>query len=232
MRAPLSSVSTPGFPGMAAWPWELPPEPWPGTTMTTRHWPLLPRWCHGTPRAILSSVQTVGEGLFALVWYRLSVASKQKLPRVPPDRPSLVLSHNRTRVMSSRQSQARRQIWVTDTVFVVSLTTEEALVPGRPVGPGSVPRRGVLPQKAPHPSIKSVLVIRPTSLQTRKTQSRRRLWDDLLASYVTVPFDSGESSNMKKTWDIYTGRVRACWSSGKFHIYANQYKQNVHGPCC
>lgn len=65
---------------------------------------------------------------------------KQKLPKVPPDRPYLVLSHNRTWVMSSRQSHVRRLIWVRH-CFVVSSTTEEALVLGSPVGPGSVPRR-------------------------------------------------------------------------------------------
>ena len=84
-------------------------------------------------------------------------ASKHKcwnFLRSSGDSPSSVLSPNRIQIMSSKQGQARRQIWVTDTILLFAWTVEEASVPGRLVSAGSVPWRRVLPQKVPQPSCK------------------------------------------------------------------------------
>lgn len=71
--------------------------------------------------------------------------------RCPSWWPSLVLSHNRTQVMSSKQGQAERHIWVADTISLFPFAVEEASIPGWPVVPGSSPRR-ILPWKSPHTS--------------------------------------------------------------------------------
>ena len=73
--------------------------------------------------------------------------------------------------MSSKQCQARRQIWVTDTAVLFALTVEEASVPGRPVGPDSIQGGGCCPRRRPAPPADGVLVVCFTNPETHSNMA-------------------------------------------------------------
>lgn len=127
---------------------------------------------HPGPYWVLYSLWEKVSLLFCVIGCQQATKHKcWNIPEVLWGQPSSVLSHNRIQIMSSKQCQARRQIWATDTVVLFALTVEEASVPGRPVGPDSIQGSGCWPRRRHTPPADGVLVVCFTNPQTHSNMA-------------------------------------------------------------